>query len=423
MAEQQLQSDTTLNVKVKKITIIAKAKGETVNFVVNDLNSLTIVEDIFSPMLGAKLIIYDKLRLFSTFQFTGNETVEITLASTMTKYEIKLGFVITNYELIGSKGEEQLSVSFDLISDNWKYFIEERSLSFNKNKWNNIAEFIQKYAIENLKFKNVNIDKVDSSDLVPSSIAFPYMTFMDMLKIINQYYLDSDKRNYFLFYTNLMSNNKLNPNGPYATFTTFSSLINNSPSSLLIENEREMAMKNNIVFHKYNLLTPHFMGSKKIKGLGSTQLYFDHKTKEIIKREVGYESTISKLPSLTNYSLFEKEYSNTKENFIYSAKKDFTPELSIIENNILNCTGFSVSVLGLLERTIGQVCTVRFKDKIRNLNTHEQLKGNYLIKSITHYFDNSKYQQIITLIRDGLNYQNNDGLIKLTKVNNKEIEA
>jgi len=300
-----ISSFTSINVIYKKLILKKKDIDGKINEIdiIKSFTSLTIHEDVQIPLLRGSIIFVDTLRLYEHSPFTGNEEILLVMESTLSKgLTVELNFSITNFELSTlPKADQKIVVKLDLVQNNWKYFLEERSVSYSKSKYSNIAKFFQKYGKVNLKYEDILIEEADDT-VVPESFCFPYMTFLDKIYWTNLYYKSKNNIGY-CFYNPLLLWGKRK-----AIFSTIYDLISKKPTFLLYEDTMESAQFNPNIFSKYNILTPNFEGTKKTGGLGSTQYYFDYSEKDIVKREIKFSEFFPTYPSTTVYANYEKTF-------------------------------------------------------------------------------------------------------------------
>jgi hypothetical protein len=422
MADHTLQKNDVpinqdINIKFDDISILKEfkpGKGKEKIYITPYFLTAEFTEDIDLMIITGKMFFRDIMKLFEYTPFLGSEVIEFAVVSGQTRHSFK--FLVANYEIIPKGGQSyEDMIELDLVSVNYRKYVEQHSTYFSKTKYGTLSNFIKEYGSKILG-DSVTVTSSKFEKDMQDSFAFPYMDFKELVGYINHYIISQDGNNqYYYFRTLLSSSNNI------CYYYSLSDMLKQKAFTIFQHVHDESKIKQSLnLFSKPKLLTPNLTGTIRHKGVGSTNRWFDFKNKIMDELTNDVSTVMTNEWSVGDYFLFDNEFLSVKDHNEINATKDYSGYTSVLKNTIDNCFGMDIQIIGTLERMCGTIVHLKFDpDEIgKTVGFNEALTGNYLIKSIKHEFFPSQYMQHIRLVKNGINIQSTTQQIAFLNKNN-----
>ena len=251
-----------------------------------------------------------------------------------------------------------------------------------------LSEFVADTALE-LFEKEIFFE--NSGEIDFDYLTVPYMKFEDMLKYINQYIVNEKNSTGYLFYSNLIGTH----------YETYNAMMDRDVIYIFQQALKRSTNYNANLFSDYNVQPPDYENALRIKGLGSTQEYFDYNLKETVKEPIVLSDVIPDVTGLGKYSYFNSDDDNSETFLHRAAFKNNSAKNAIVQNLFQNGFRVKIKFKGLIERVCGMLAKVTFDDPFdEEEEFSKELTGPFLIENIIHTFTPGEYNQVITFNRN-----------------------
>lgn len=406
------------DVLVEKVNVIS-ANG-LYQDITNQVLSIQIFEDLFSPFITGNIVIKDSLDLVNLFPFVGEETLELKLSTpTLKEGNIDAKFYIykmSDRDMVGDKSVVyQLHfTSIDAVVDLNKAISKTFS-----GKVSDIAQTVFSDKANGLQTtKPVNIEETANSTKYVSNFWSP---------VKNLFYLVSNSVNKagspsYLYYENRDGYNFLSLDSLYTQPVLQEFIYDNYVRDNLngggnIKNINEDYKRIEII-----TIPEAFDYISRIRNgmYGSKQYNHDIVSKKISSKNYDMLQSFDKRNHLNNFPLASK-----KAVYRYNSKIDFEPKYynnfsnfgdvtnsSIIQERTsvlkqIESTKIQIIVAGRMDYTVGRKVTVTlpriepYTSQDRD-PTDKMFSGTYLISAVNHYIDRERHECTLELVKDSL---------------------
>lgn len=406
------------DVLVEKVNVIS-ANG-LYQDITNQVLSIQVFEDLFSPFITGNIVIKDSLDLVNLFPFVGEETLELKLSTpTLKEGNIDAKFYIykmSDRDMVGDKSVVyQLHfTSIDAVVDLNKAISKTFS-----GKVSDIAQTVFSDKANGLQTtKPVNIEETSNSTKYVSNFWSP---------VKNLFYLVSNSVNKagspsYLYYENRDGYNFLSLDSLYTQPVLQEFIYDNYVRDNL--NDSGNIKNINEDYKRIEIITipEAFDYISRIRNgmYGSKQYNHDIVSKKISSKNYDMLQSFDKRNHLNNFPLaskkavyrynskidFEPKYYNNFSNF-----GDVTNSFMIQERNSvlkqIESTKIQIIVAGRMDYTVGRKVTVTlpriepYTSQDRD-PTDKMFSGTYLISAVNHYIDRERHECTLELVKDSL---------------------
>ena len=431
MAEQRASADLLRyagDINVAKVEITSLITDKKFN-VSNQLITIQIFEDMFSPFISGSLIFKESLDFASNFPFVGEEVIDLKLFTpTLDKTKPKGGVIEGRFYIYKMADREQIAernsvyqlhfIAIEAIAD-----INTKISKGYDGKISDIAEKILKGEDELSSDKEVLIEETSNKLKYVSNFWSPIRN----MNYIVQHAQNKEKSPTYVFFEsrfgyNFVSLDTLNAQQPLQYFINNNSQDSISPdggSKRNFENDYRRITELNIpVSHDYMDRVTH-------GAYGSTMLFLDLAKKEYFNLKhsflkdwgkVGEETRLNKYPVTSNkvYTTYRASmYNDVIENGLFTDYDDVSNVRSRQKrvSRLKQAEAYKINIVvsGRTDYTVGQKVNVKsFKaEPIKGSDADEDIldpiiSGNYLIATINHVIDREKHECHMQLIKDSL---------------------
>jgi hypothetical protein len=432
MAEDQRASSDQLryagDINVAKVEITSLITDKKFN-VSNQLITIQIFEDMFSPFISGSLIFKESLDFASNFPFVGEEVIDLKLFTpTLDKSKPKSGVIEGRFYIYKMADREQIAernnvyqlhfISIDAITD-----INTKISKGYDGKISDIAQTLFKGEDELSSDKEVLIEETSNKLKYVSNFWSPVRN----LNYIVQNAQNQNKSPTYVFFEsrfgyNFVSLDTLNAQQPLQYF-----INNNSQDSISPDGGSKRNFENDYRrITELNIPISHDYMDRVIHGAyGSTMLFMDLAKKEYYNLKhsflkdwgkEGSETRLNKYPVTSNkvYTTYRASmYNDVIENTLFTDYEEVSNVRSrqkrISRLKQAEAYKINIVVCGRTDYTVGQKVNVKsFKNEpIKGSDNDEDIldniiSGNYLIATINHVIDREKHECHMQLIKDSL---------------------
>lgn len=368
----------------------------TANFV-----SLDIYENLFQPFLTATLSFNDSCNLFEDLPFIGNETVYISLQ--INSEHDQLGIEWRDFKVLRIKFAALNNESFKKSKIYQLFIIEkegltalnEFSISFKDKIISEIVKTISTNILERtIETKNLEATKGTYS------IAFPFMTPIEMINYVSYKYAQNSKNQYgYVYYTDIAQethyqsiNYLLNQTAKYNIFvdSKYSDNINNNSI-------REKSFEKMLDIDK-NIK----------KGLfGNQEVYFDIENKKLVQIETTFSNFKIENNFLGTKTYFDKDIKDYK-NMNISAENDVATQNEMLFS-LLDNYNLLVKQEGNYAKKVGMIADIDLESFIADETETENnnFSGNWLCIRQVHRINSDGYNLYSTYTKNAFKIQKN----------------
>lgn len=406
------------DVNIEKINIIS-ASGFYQD-VTNQVLSIQIFEDLFSPFITGSIVVKDSLDLLNLFPFVGEETLELKINTpTLKKGNINQRFYIykmTDRDYVGDKVvvyqlhftaldsivdmNKAVSKTFaGKVSDIAKTLLTDKALGL---------QVTNKYIIE----ETSNSTKYISNFWSPVKNLFHCLPLATNKNGSPSYVFFENRDGY-----NFVSLESLYQQPVLQNFTKDNFIRDERPGGGNIKDVEKD-------YQRINTLTmpvPFDYISRIQNGMyGSKQYTHDITNKKISSKNYDMLQSFGKRKHLNENSLasnkavyrynskitYQTKYYNNFSNFGDSTNANFAQErLSLLKQ--IETTKLEIVVPGRFDYTVGKKVNLKL-NKVEPMAKNDKdtvdkvLSGNYLISAINHYIDRERHECVMELVKDSL---------------------
>lgn len=405
------------DVLIEKINVIS-ANG-LYQDITNQVLTIQIFEDLFSPFITGNIVIKDSLDLVNLFPFVGEETLELKISTPTVKNGINARFYIykmTDRDMIGDKSVVyQLHfTSLDAVVDLNKAISKTFS-----GKISDIAKTVLTDTVNGLQTKTkYQIEETTNSTKYISNFWSP---------VKNLFYLVSNATNKegspsYLYFENrdgynFVSFDTLVKQPLLQEFVYDNYVRDELPGGSNVRNVTEDYKRIELV-----TIPEAFDYISRIRNgmYGSKQYNHDLVSKKVSSKNYDMLQSFPNRSHLNNFPLASK-----KSIYRYGSKVDFEPKYynnfsnygdvtnaNIVQERIsvlkqIESTKIQIVVPGRTDYTVGRKVSVKlpriepFTEKDRD-PTDRMFSGNYIISAINHYINRERHECTIELVKDSL---------------------
>lgn len=388
--------------------------------VTNQVLSIQIFEDLFSPFITGSIVIKDPVDLMNLFPFVGEETLELKLSTpTLKTGNINHRFYIykmTDRDYLGDKVVVyQLHfTSLDSVVDLNKAISKTFS-----GKVSDIAKTLLTDKALGLQVsKKYNIEETSNSTKYVSNFWSPIKNLIYCLpNAVNK----NGSPSYVFFENrdgyNFVSLESLYQQQVLQNFTKDNYVRDQRPGGGNIKDiEKDFQRVNTVT-----IPVPFDYISRIQNGMyGSKQYTHDITNKRIASKNYDMLQNYDKRKHLNDNPLasnkavyrynskitYETKYYNNFTNFGDATNTNYTQErLSLLKQ--IETTKLEITVPGRFDYTVGRKVNLLLNkveptsDKDKD-TVDKVLSGNYLISAINHYIDRERHECVMELVKDSL---------------------
>lgn len=383
---------------------------------VEQIHELYFIEDIYLFCMTGQITFIDRNGIFEFGPLTGNEKINITYGEdtdqSITFNIFKTSKIEKDTNIDEASGNLIHLFFVDAIFYNLNFI--QYSLSWKDKKISKI--------IEDISVNMLRTDVWDKKEGILESLDNFYMPYWTPNKTISWLLKrstgETSKSPGFCFYNNPRGVNMVTLDTLLKQTKLLS--IGDGDDGLYVFTDDNLFLFNKIL--DWSISGTDTIAMKRISG--GTSLGYNTIDKSFKIKENTYKESLSNHTILGQKSLFP-DYSDSKTNFINEVE-DSSDKLNTMFNNewikLYNAQHtISVSVRGHEERYCGAMIEIQWPSaETANSKFNKQLSGNYLIKSITHYFNahnKPAYIQKMVLIKNGYEQCDLLTLVDSTKSN------
>ncbi len=382
------------------------------------IEEMYFIEDIFSYSMTGKLSFHDKQGILEFGPLTGNEKVYVTYGM---DENITWEFDIYKINRIRPSNSPAIShenfIEMLLVDKNfYNLTMKQYSRSWKDEKYSTI--------VKDISNNMVGIDKFDLWENSVEKADFFYMPYWTPKNSIDWIMKRCSGLNYrlpgYLYFKNSKGMN----------FITLESLLQGRGKKITHQyevTENTYTFSGEAVDDINRIITYNLSGIDNLSKLnlkGEHRKGYDFKRKKFLNEENDYSDGINNLTLLGRWSLFTDISDNDSFNKLTGETNEY------IINNIFYNEWFkkysmqqtiAISVPGHEERYAGGIIRIKWPSGEKKEEFNKNFEGNYLVKSITHYFGNTFpiYKQRMVLIKNAYEDSNKENLKKAEKKNLK----
>lgn len=416
------------DVNVERVTITSLISNKTFN-VANQLLTIQIFEDMFSPFITGSLIFQESLDFASNFPFVGEEVIDLKLFTpTLDKAKPKEGVIEGRFYIYKMADREEIAerstvyqlhfISIEAIAD-----INTKISKGYKGKISSIVEDIIKGDFGLQTDKPVNIETTSNKTRYISNFWSPVKNINFCAdRALNQKeaptYIFFENRDGF----NFVSLDKLNEQNVSQEF-----VYNNSSDPIKegggSNRNLEQDYKRITEFHVP--VTHDYMDKVTSGAYGSQMLFMDLSTKKYYNLKYsmfndwgkdGKEKRLNEFPVASNKIYTTYRSTMFKDNIETGVFTDYgdVSTARVIQARVARlkqAESFKIQIVvsGRTDYTVGKVVDVKMykSEPIKNSDSDEDIldnitSGKYLISSINHVVDREKHECHMELVKDSL---------------------
>ena len=388
----------------------------------DDIIKCYFIEDIFKFCISGKLIFNDRFGLFEFGPFTGNEQLAIVYGIDT---DINLFFDIYKVNRISQGGTVVGSNMIELIfTDTFfqNYQLRKYSRSWTQQKTSNMMKDIINYML-GATLTKTRVEIEESSTIM--DFAMPYWTPRQAINFLGR----------------RSKGIKSNTSGYLCYNSTSSGAITTHLKTLnyLFEDLDRKKDRVSYIFEGQDLSNPNKVLEWWIYGIdrtsnkgirGGTWRGYDFKRKLLLNQNLIYSDAIAKSTLLGKKSLYSDTMDDTESTQAYLgddmedeidniAYNDWIKRYSL--QNVVN-----IIVEGHEKRFAGGMIEIEWPSYSDQRKNNELMKGNYLIKSVTHQFEAGSsyfYKQRMVLLKNAYHIVSADtDLVNAVKINSFDKE-
>ena len=379
---------------------------------VQDIEMLYFIEDITMPCITGKIVFNDRVGILEYGPFTGIEKIAIQYGKRENREQIfeifKIG-AIRQGSMGNMVNDTQVEIHFVDMTF-MPLTLKKFSKSFGSNqRYSSIVNQILTNMV-NLNSRFLSI--MQTTNTIDNYI-MPFWTPLQTIKFLSTRAKDRYGAG-FLFYNNT-------ENGFKSNFKSYNYLL----SSDNFKEIEEYILESESVKLDNKILEWWIDGLDKFSNKflrGGKFLGFDFASKSLIEKEFEYSDGVSKTNLLGRKSLYP-DISGTENIFLYGDNSETTLENRAYSNWVYRYNKqfvLNAIVEGREDRFAGQLLEIKWPSIDRKNYYAKNLKGNYLVKTVTHMFGRDRslpYKQRLVLIKNGYTDIDSSSLLKATRTN------
>jgi hypothetical protein len=416
------------DINVAQVTIRSLITAREFN-VSNQLLTIQIFEDMFSPFITGSLIFKESLDFASNFPFVGEEVIDLELFTpTFDKSLPKTGVIKGRFYIYKMADRDLLAerslvyqlhfISIEAIKD----INTKLSMGFD-GKISDIAEKLIKGEDSLSTNKNTNIEETGNKTKYVSNFWSPVRNLNFLCKKAQN---KQNSPTYVYFENrlgfNFISLDKLNSEKPTQYFQNTNSTDSVDPSG---SSKRNLDIDYRRITELNIPITHDYMDRVTGGAYGSQILFMDIAKKEYFNLKhsffkdwgkEGEETRLNKYPVASNkiFTTFRATmFNDIIENTLFT-DYDEVSDVRIRQKRVsrlkqAEAYKINIVVAGRTDYTVGQVVNVKnYKSEpIKGADSDEEIldniiSGNYLISTINHVIDREKHECHMQLIKDSL---------------------
>lgn len=416
------------DISVEKVTISSLVSDKSFN-VANQLLTIQIFEDMFSPFITGSLIFQESLDFASNFPFVGEEVLDLRIYTpTLDKAKPKDGVIEGRFYIYKMADREEVSdrstvyqlhfISIEAISD-----INTKISKGFDGKISDIVEKLIKGDDGMQSLKPANIEKTSNKTKYISNFWSPVRNINFLAdRALNQQesptYIFFENRNGF----NFVSLDALNETKEVQEF-----VYNNSSDSIKAEggSTRNLDQDYRRIGEFSVPVTHDYMDKVTNGAYGSTILFMDLATKKYYNLKYSMfnnwgkeskEKRLNEFPIASNsvYTTYRATmFSDNIETGLFTDYGDVSTarvrQARVARMKQAEAYRIQIVVCGRTDYTVGKVVKIKmFKSEPIKASDNEEdildniVSGKYLVSSINHVIDREKHECHMELIKDSL---------------------
>lgn len=417
-----MNKDTSLRfageINVKSV-MLTSLNGSRLN-ISNQILSIEIYEDIFSPFMTASIIVAESVDFLNLFPFIGEEYVEINVETPTSEVPIRNVFYVYKISDRIYTSDREVTYAIKCIS---KEFIRDANVKVRKAMSGNIEEIAKTL----MKEEGLTTDKSILTEKTSNKIKF-VSNFWSPVKCLN--YLASSAVNNeaspsFLFFENRNGFNFVSVNSLFET-TVYQKFSKDNYARDLTADESSTSSYKNVVRDYTKILTLNipvvtdYMRATQAGQVSSKVISHDILTKRyhvkdysILKDEKLFKllndivphSASTLIDSSSMISVIPRYYNNHMGFADNTDYKNFQRRQAFFEN--LRKQTIRINVLGRTDYTVGLVVDVNIPavkefTKEDSATKDKMLSGKYIITAISHKIDHENHECNMELMKNSV---------------------
>jgi hypothetical protein len=406
------------DVNIERINVISN--NGTYQDITNQVLSIQIFEDMFSPFITGTIVIKDSLDLVNLFPFVGEESIELRLSTpTLKEGNINSKFYIyklTNRDMLGDR-----AVAYEI-----HFTSTDTIVDLNKSISSTFSGKVSDIAKTLLTDKNTGL-QVEKNYVVEETSNKTKYTSNFWSPIKNLYYIADTAVNKngsptYMFFENrdgynFVSFESLTQQPVLQNFVYDNYIRDVLPGAGNIKNVDEDFKRINTI----TIPTAFDYISRVREGMfGSRQYTYDISSKKVGSTVFDILDNYSKRKHLNQFSL-----ASTKAVYRYNSNVSWKPKYysnfsgigdatnaNIVQERRsvlkqIESTKLEIIVPGRFDYTIGKKVNLKL-NKVEPISKNDKdiedkmFSGNYIISAINHYIDRERHECTMELMKDSL---------------------
>lgn len=398
--------------ETQSIAIIFESFEKGFTLAMEDVEIFYFIEDIFSHSMNGVLRFRDMYGFSEFAPLTGdNERIHIVYGVDNDKELSFDVYQISEIAGLNPSGEQQNIIEIVFVDGLFQLFTQQKfSRSWQEESVSNIVRHISKYALKVNRFASIE-DSTEAIDFV-----MPFWTVKHAIDYLSRRGTGSiTGQSGYLFFNNSKGLN----------FITLDSLLNGSPKlkgftadEYVFDRPGEPFFTNKIL--GWTLEGVDNFQMNKLRGRSS--FGYDFSTKALITNEYEYTDSLDHITVLGRKSLYS-DIGTPRADYVLEGETDpkildamyygeFAKRYSLQQ-------AVKLIVRGHEERFAGDMLEIKWPSTEKSLIHNENLKGLYLVKSVTHQWASTRpgWIQKLVCIKNGYTASRNKNLLNATKKN------
>lgn len=405
-------------VNVKNVTLYS-LNGTKLN-ISNQITSIEIYEDIFSPFITATIIVAESVDFINLFPFIGEEYIEVNIETPTSDVPIKNVFYVYKISDRIYTSDREVTYAIKCVS---KEFVRDANLKLRKA----ISGNIEKAAKSLIKEEGLGTDKSILSEPTTNNIKF-VSNFWSPVKCLNYLAssaISSESSPSFLFFENrngfnFVSINTLFESDVYQVFTKDNYARDLSSDQSSASSNKNVVRDYTKILELNIPIVTDYMKSTQSGQVSSKVISHDILTKRyrvkdysLLNDQKVFRLLNDKLPHsdkvlIDNSSMITviPKYYNTHMGFADSTDyKTFQRRQAFFEN--LRKHTIRINVLGRTDYTVGLLVDVTIPS-VKEFTEQDpstkdkMLSGKYIITAISHKIDHENHECNIELMKNSV---------------------
>lgn len=405
------------DISIEYLEIIS-SKRNSIN-IRNQVVSINLYEDIFSPFITGTLVVKDAIDLVNFFPLVGDETLKLKLATpgfTDKKGIIELNckiYKMTDREMVGNR---VVAYMLHFISSE---AIMDINIKLSKAYTGNISTIVESI----LKECSISDPERFHIEETINSVTYVsnYWSPVKNLNYLAEHAISNHNSPTFLFFENRNGLNFVSLGELYTYDVVRKFICNDYSRDYLPSSDgtiRNPEMDYSQVIDVKVPVAFDYIERITNGAFASTLITHDITTKRYEYRGFDFLTDYDTDKRLNKYPLISKNILHSpaaaiatmhKANAVLPGNNDITNSSIFLKRRSLlalaNSAKIEITVLGRTDYTVGQKINVNF-NQIKPIDKEDKdiddkvFSGNYIISSIKHYIDRSSHKCIFELIKD-----------------------